>query len=193
VRLRWLAEAEPEAAPDQPAVAFCSANAVEDIMEQFADVEITPHFWELIGASRCNEESMRSILMDLTREDLIRFEAVFQDAISDLVYRVIGDHGDAYDEEEIAGWVVSRGLPFYAMVWDHPERFPSELPDEGESFYGLAGVVFDERFPGRPVTTAEPYEIDYWPKVRASIVQEQGKAEQSAAHERPCDGRLSDC
>jgi hypothetical protein len=131
------------------------------------DLEITPRFWELIDAARGDEEAMRSVLVGVSREDLIRFEHEFNDAVSDLVYRVIGEHGDAYTEEEIAGWVVSRGLLRYAAVWDHPDRFPAELPGEGASFYGLAGVVFDKRFPGQPVTTDEPYRISYWPKVRA--------------------------
>jgi hypothetical protein len=97
-------------------------------MERFADLKITPRFWELIDAARGDEEAMRSVLVGFSREDLIRFEHEFNDAVSDLVYRVIGEHGDAYTEEEIAGWVVSRGLRRYAVVWDHPEQFPDELP-----------------------------------------------------------------
>lgn len=142
-------------------------------MERFADLEITPRLWELIDAARGDEGAMRRVLVGFSRENLIRFERAFDDAVSDLVYRVIGEHGDAYTEEEIAGWVVSKGLPHYAAVWDHPEQFPPELPDEGASFFGLAGVVFDERFPGQPVTTAEPYRVDSWPKVRGGIVLEQ--------------------
>jgi hypothetical protein len=156
-------------------------------MVRFADLEITPRFWELIDASKGDEEAMRSVLLGFSREDLIRFEQEFNDAVSDLVYQVIGDHGDAYTEEEIAAWVVSRGLARYAAVWDHPEQFPTELPDEGASFYGLAGVVFEERFPGRPLTTDEPYRIDYWPKVRGGLVLKQADADTVA----PADGDMT--
>ncbi|MDY3555826.1 hypothetical protein R5W24_004972 [Gemmata sp. JC717] len=136
----------------------------------FADLEITPRFWELVGSSSGDGESMRSVLMGCTREDLIRFETEFDNAVSDLVYRVIGDHGDAYTEQEVAGWVISRGLAFFAEVWDQPGRFPAEVPDEGANFYGMAGSVLEERFPGQPVTTAEPYRITFWPKARGSAV-----------------------
>jgi hypothetical protein len=150
-------------------------------VEHFADLEITPRFWELIGAANGAEDAMRSILVGFSREDLIRFEQEFNNAVSDLVYRVIGEHGDAYDEEEIAGWVVSRGLARYAAVWDHPEQFPTELPDEGANFYGLVGVVFEERFPGQPVTTSEPYHITYWSKVQGGAVLKQRQADPGAA------------
>jgi hypothetical protein len=137
-------------------------------VERFADHEITPRFWELIEAARGEEGSMRSILDALSREDLIRFGVEFDSAVLDLVYHAVGDRGDMYDERDIAGWVVSRGLASYAFVWDHPEQFPAELPTESDSFYGLDGVVFEERFPGQPMTTEEPYRISYWPKARSS-------------------------
>jgi hypothetical protein len=146
-------------------------------VNRFADLEITPRFWELVDSSKGVAESMRSTLMGCTREDLIRFETEFDYAVSDLVYRVIGDHGDAYTEQEIAAWVISRGLAFFAEVWDQPERFPSEVPDDEASFYGMAGAVLEERFPGQPVTTSEPYCITYWPKARGCDVLGQRHAE----------------
>jgi hypothetical protein len=150
------------------------------VMGRFADLEITPRFWELIDSAKGDESALRSVLVGFDREDLIRFEQEFDNAVSDLVYRVIGDHGDAYTEEEIAGWVVSRGLARFAAVWDHPEQFPAEPPEEGANFYGLVGVVFEERFPGQPLTTEEPYYIEYWPKVRGGTVLKQADAEPGA-------------
>jgi hypothetical protein len=140
------------------------------LMERFAEIEIVPHFWELIEASRGDGEVMQSVLRGLTNDDLHRFEEEFEGAISELVYQVIGEHGDAHEEEEIAGWVVSRGLAFYAEVWAHPERFPAELPLHPESFWGMAGVQLDERRRGRPLTVAKSVWLVPWPKARGGDV-----------------------
>jgi uncharacterized protein (TIGR02996 family) len=140
-----------------------------EVADRFADLNVRPRFWELIDAAQ-GEEGLRSILTSLSRADLIQFEQLFDDATADLVFRVIGPHGDAYTEEEIAAWVVSQGSICYARIWDHPEEFPTELPDERPTFYGLAGAVFEERFPGQPVTVEEPSQIAWWPEARGSIV-----------------------
>lgn len=143
-------------------------------MGQFANLEITPRFWELVDAAQGNREAMRSVLMGCSREDLIRVETEFDYAIEDLVQRVLGDHGDASFERDVAGWVVSRGLAFYADVWDHPERFPGEVPDDEVSFYGMAGSVLEERFPDQLATWDEPYQITNWPKARGGTVLGRG-------------------
>jgi hypothetical protein len=137
-------------------------------MGRFSDHEVVPRFWELIDASKGDESAMRATLMNLSRDDIIRFDAEFGDAVSDLLYRVLGDHGDVYEEEEIAGWVVSQGSAYYAVVWDHPDQFPTEIPDAPPNFYGLAGVVGDERFRDQPITSHEQYAVTYWPKARGS-------------------------
>jgi hypothetical protein len=111
-----------------------------------ARLDIAPRFWELIDASKGNAATMESLLAEMSRLDLARFNEEFNYAIADLVAQAAKKSMDRHTAQEIAGWVISRGSAFFAKALEDPSLFPDEVPDWKDNFFGLVDVVFEERF-----------------------------------------------
>jgi hypothetical protein len=112
----------------------------------FANLDIAPRFWHLIDAARGDTRRMRWLLNRLGLWDLARFGLEFDLAVDDLLLRVFPHGDERLEDEEIAAWVVSRGLATFAAIYDHPARFPREMPDWTMTFLGLAEAVYEDRF-----------------------------------------------
>lgn len=115
-------------------------------MDRFADLEVAPRFWDLIAEMACDKGKARLILFALDQDDLGRFHDEFQYMSADLVSQATEIEGDTYHEEDVAGWVVSQGIRYYAQVYDHLIEFPSEVPDQGSNLKGMELIVHEERF-----------------------------------------------
>jgi hypothetical protein len=150
-------------------------------VERFADLEVAPRFWELIDAAGGDKEKLRSLLNEVSRDDLIRFAVEFDYMIDDLVSQATDQEGDTYHEEDVAGWVVSQGLRRYARVFDHVEEFPAEVPDWDHNLKGVATVVMEERF-GKPIPG---WGVERWPTVAGRVLSGSEDAEQDAPADRP--------
>lgn len=110
-------------------------------MGDFADLEVAPRFWELIAAARGDKATLRDLLNEIGRDDLIRFAVEFDYMTDDLVSQATDQVGDTYHEDEVAGWAISQGLRRFAGVYDGVEEFPAEVPDWDSNLKGMAVVV----------------------------------------------------
>ena len=77
-------------------------------MDKFADLEVAPRFWEMIAAANRSQKRLRSLLMSVDRDELVRFHNEFGYMVSDLVDHVVAEDGDTFHQEDVAGWVVSQ-------------------------------------------------------------------------------------
>ena len=110
---------------------------------------VSPWLWEMIEQAHCDRKAMESLLQLLDREKLERFHSEFEWAIAGLVLNEYADvHGYSRDEmTELAGWIVSQGLAYYARIYDQPNLLPRlEEIDPSNGFEGLAGELYWQRF-----------------------------------------------
>jgi hypothetical protein len=132
-------------------------------MLKFTELKIPDKLWQLIAKAEGSESKMRFLLTNMSKEELIRFGYYFNCAVMDLftqvqVSRYLPTSNDT--AELISGWVTSQGKEYFENVFDNPEQFPVIHEDEiGDNFYGLAGVVYEERF---QTAIPDPVDTDWW-------------------------------
>jgi hypothetical protein len=106
-------------------------------------------FWDLIRQGNRSRPEMTRILSQLSKDDLIRFQAELQDAAADLNDEPFLDYlEDSTDDsiEDICYWVVSQGKDYYTRVWNNPSEIPRDVEGDDHTFYGLPGGVFWEKY-----------------------------------------------
>lgn len=113
-------------------------------------------FWELIHLAAEHPEGFERALREMSEAELVDFYWTYEQAAADLKDEefvqhmappVTEDHID-----DVAQWVVSRGLDYYEAVMLDPASIPPELP-EGATVTGLTGAaqeIYEERY-GSPI------------------------------------------
>ena len=120
----------------------------------FSPDDISPWFWEIVEKCERDRNQLRSVLEDMSRDEIIRFDNEFQDAAVQLVdepFFEFMDEGISEDSaKDVADFVVSQGKGSYASVWEHPDQIPTYIRmGEQKTFSGVASKVFWERFGGK--------------------------------------------
>lgn len=143
-------------------------------MAKFAELEIAADFWEMIATANRSQKRLRTLLMSVDQDELVRFHNEFEYMVSDLVDHVGAHDGDAFHEEDVAGWVVSQGITHFAQVWDNPAKFPDDVPSRRASLKGIAYVVWEQRF---GTSSMHRHQVGRWPTSFGSEVLRRVLAE----------------
>jgi len=90
-------------------------------------VDVSDQFWDVIQRANKDPDLFRSILDELSDDELYRFALEFMYTSDALQQEPYTDHiypGKDVSEDAIADmsyWVVSQGKGFYLTVWNQPE------------------------------------------------------------------------
>ena len=107
--------------------------------------ELSQWFWEIVDRAQKSRDQLREILMQLTSEELGRFQDEFEEAAVALTEEPIVDYTDREltedGMEDLTMWVVSQGSAFYYSVWEDPARMPATIP-EGRLKENLAWIPY---------------------------------------------------
>jgi hypothetical protein len=110
---------------------------------------VTPWFWDIIAKGHRDSARLRSILEKLDRKELERFHSEFEWAITALCdddFRA-GHHYTKDEMQELAGWIASQGMEYFASIYDNPETVPSKDDvDVSTSFDGIVRDVYWDRY-----------------------------------------------
>ena len=113
---------------------------------------ISDWFWDIIERAGDSRDKLRSILSEMGKDEIYRFQDEFLEAaaqlrdepFSDLIY-ASGESEDGLDD--ISKWVVSQGRHYYDAVLANPESIPLRIDGRShEILYGVADEVYLERF-----------------------------------------------
>jgi hypothetical protein len=107
--------------------------------------------WGIIRHANGSPDALRAILVDITKEELIRFHSEFDIAATELrgdIVEVLVPEESEDGMDDIANWVVSQGFEYYKRVWENPSLIPTgwEHIDRNRWLSDVAGHVFYERF-----------------------------------------------
>ncbi len=108
-------------------------------------------FWGIVERSHQDRDQLRSILSQLSKEQIYTFQDTFVEMAAELQDEPYSMH-IAPDESEdgladISHWVVSQGEDFYDRVLDDPEQMPAHV-DVGDpgNLFDVAYDVYFGRF-----------------------------------------------
>ncbi len=109
-------------------------------------------FWELIDLARRQPEAFERELAAMDEAELVEFYWTHEDVVADLKdeshTRYLKPPRTEDFIDDVAQWVVSRGLDYYEDIMTTPSEIPPELPP-GEDPPGLTGIasrVYETRF-----------------------------------------------
>lgn len=114
---------------------------------------ISDWFWDIVHRAQKSRQQLKRMLMDMTKEEIHRFQKEFVEASVELQTDPFTDYMVESEDgaEDVSHWVVSQGKPFYLEVWSRPEMIAAEVEEsDPEILYGVAAEVYLERF-GEPI------------------------------------------
>jgi hypothetical protein len=110
---------------------------------------VTLWFWEIIAKGQRDPLRFRGVLEELDRKDLERFHSEFEwaiTALSDDDFRE-AHHYTKDEMQELAGWIASQGMDYFASIYDNPGAVPSkEDVDLSVNFDGIVRDVYWDRY-----------------------------------------------
>ncbi|MGJ1447113.1 DUF4240 domain-containing protein [Sphingobacterium spiritivorum] len=113
------------------------------------DTEISEWFWFRIKNANLNRDTLRGLLANFSKDDLIRFQEEFIDASVELQEAPFVEYMEESEDgvEDIANWIVSKGKAFYFHVLKNPEETPNSVNDlTDQILYGIADEVCVEKY-----------------------------------------------
>ncbi|SUI96918.1 Uncharacterised protein [Sphingobacterium spiritivorum] len=113
------------------------------------DTEISEWFWSLIKNANLNRDTLRGLLANFSKDDLIKFQEEFIDASVELQEAPFVEYMEESEDgvEDIANWIVSKGKAFYFHVLNNPEETPNSVNDlTDQILYGIADEVCVEKY-----------------------------------------------
>ncbi|MGJ1419897.1 DUF4240 domain-containing protein [Sphingobacterium spiritivorum] len=113
------------------------------------DTEISEWFWSLIKNANLNRDTLRGLLVNFSKDDLIKFQEEFIDASVELQEAPFVEYMEESEDgvEDIANWIVSKGKAFYFHVLNNPEETPNSVNDlTDQILYGIADEVCVEKY-----------------------------------------------
>jgi len=106
-------------------------------------------FWNIIEKSHTNRDTLKDILTEFSKDELITFQEIFIDFSSDLQVFPYTEYMEESEDgiEDIAHWVVSKGQEFYNYIINNPQEIPFTLGDKSmQDLYGIADEVCLEKY-----------------------------------------------
>ena len=127
------------------------------IVEKFDN--ISDWFWIIVEEVRGGRDKLESILMQMTKEELLRFAFEFDNAA--LFFRdteYVSQMGTVSEDtvEDISNWIVSRNKDYALDILANPHKI-SEIDaiDFTHDVSPVAGIVFLKRFNELPDRLSE--------------------------------------
>lgn len=110
-------------------------------------------FWTLVAESQGDAYRLKRLLVRLSREDILAFDMLLDDALYHLDRRDIHEITDGSDDGflYVRLWIVSRGREYYESVLCDPEKAPhdADFAQENEEFMYVAMEAYQEKL-GEP-------------------------------------------
>ncbi|MGJ1264708.1 DUF4240 domain-containing protein [Sphingobacterium spiritivorum] len=113
------------------------------------DAEISEWFWSLIKKANLDRDTLRGLLANFSKDDLIKFQEEFIDASVELQEAPFTDYMEESEDgvEDIANWIVSNGKAFYFHILNNPGETPNNVNDfTDQILYGIADEVCVEKY-----------------------------------------------
>lgn len=109
---------------------------------------VPEEFWETVEAAQQDPARLRGLLKQMSRDEIINFVWVYQDAAAQLRADHYWHYVDPDLSEdglaELANWVVAQGRDYYGRVWEDAAEMPPRKNDAG--LLRAAHREFKERF-----------------------------------------------
>jgi len=107
-------------------------------------------FWKTIAAAQGDPARVRTILDELTVEQLTAFHFDLEDTVAELLDEPFTEYLTKYSEDgatDVAYWAVSQGRDYYAGLSDRPHTIPRDVEDRdhGVLHDGITLSVFYDR------------------------------------------------
>jgi hypothetical protein len=109
--------------------------------------------WALVAQFDGNANTLRRLLMGLSRDEIVAFDKRMYDVLCRLDRRDIHDMTDGSDDGFLYRrlWIVSRGRDYFESVLRDPENAPHFADaEENEEFMYAAIEAYEEKF-GEPL------------------------------------------
>ena len=122
-------------------------------MDTLPEVLSVDQFWALVAQSEGNANTLRRLLMSLSRDEIVAFDKRMYGVLCQLDRRDIHDVTDGSDDGflYIRLWIVSRGRDYFESVLRDPENAPHDAyEEENEEFMYAAMEAYEEKF-GEPL------------------------------------------
>lgn len=111
--------------------------------------DYSPWFWDVIAKAQENDNDFKTLVQEMSRDEVIQFYQEFVEAAADLcTTRHLDYLADASEDtvQDITEYVVSKGRNYYKEVCDHPAKIPTEVKMDAPSFKGVALLVYWEKY-----------------------------------------------
>lgn len=127
-------------------------------------------FWDLVAASQGSADTLKQMLSAYSREEIIAFDHLLDEALYQLdqeaIQTVTGGSDDGF--EYIRLWIVSQGRDYYEAVLRDPQQAPLDADEEENPDFGTAArrayeETWQEAFPWYPSKRASGTNIVGWP------------------------------
>jgi hypothetical protein len=145
----------------------------------FSFEDISDWFWDIIQQADKNPDILASILMEMPKKSICRFQYEFESTLylvwDDVEAKLrLSEDGTL----ETCGWIVSQGKDYFVYVKNHPDGIPeTNYIDFSQSLYGVADGVYLELFDEfLPVPPGGYYYNSPW-KVKPGLYHLENKAD----------------
>jgi hypothetical protein len=128
-------------------------------------------FWDLVAVSQGSADTLKQVLSAYSREEIIAFDHLLDEALYQLDQEAIHTITDGSDDgfEYIRLWIASQGRDYYEAVLRDPQQAPldadedQENPDFGTAARRAYEETWQEEYPGYLSKRASGTNIARWP------------------------------
>lgn len=105
-------------------------------------------FWQIVAASEGSAEKLKQLLLTFSREEIISFDRLLDEALYQLdredIYEITDGSEDGF--EYVRLWIVSQGRRYFETVLQNPTAAPRWAEEENEPFGYAAQQAYEEKW-----------------------------------------------
>ena len=119
---------------------------------------ISDWFWNILAQADRDPDKLLEILTEFDYHQLSRFEYEYRRAAGYLFEVRFLEHMEGTSEddiEDLTRWIVGKGKDYYFEIWNHPERTPSVVANDGQDLSSIAWKVLINKYASIPADFGE--------------------------------------